>query len=261
MSCKTNSFTRRSARARLHDDSINMNGPGYLYLLYMKKYQRWIVKMGFSKTPKIRAKDLSLPSGVPGQYEILRLVWVPNMYEAEKALHIHFDEYRTELNERTGKRKEFFGVVPTEDEEENLNLTELRFKDFMIAVNKQYDFLARVFPQEESPERLSESDVDEISTIVVPKTTNTQTQTAMPSDVVSQKEHSQSTHINGDNFTVVINNDNGVRRRKRPEEYSQTPTAIYSREYRRNNPEKRKATNLRNNQRKKERNREKINEL
>jgi len=77
--------------------------PGYIYILRNPAFSQNLFKISMTtRSPQERVAELSQASGVPDQYELLFVEWVPNCERAEKLLHQSLGEYR--------HNKEFFKV-------------------------------------------------------------------------------------------------------------------------------------------------------
>ncbi len=77
--------------------------PGRVYILRNPLYQDALVKIGYTKDrAETRAKNLSSPSGVPYQFEVLYEEEVADCTLAEQLIHRELDLYRVQA------RREFF---------------------------------------------------------------------------------------------------------------------------------------------------------
>ena len=82
---------------------------GYIYIMTNPGFKDNLVKIGYSKNPEQRRKELSRESGTPAPYKIYALYAVQQKL-SDKSLHKLIDTINPEL--RLSKNKEFYEVSP-----------------------------------------------------------------------------------------------------------------------------------------------------
>ena len=82
---------------------------GYIYIMTNPGFKENLVKIGYSKNPEQRRKELSRSSGTPAEYEIYATYAVQQKL-SDKSLHKLIDTINPDL--RLSKNKEFYEVSP-----------------------------------------------------------------------------------------------------------------------------------------------------
>ena len=83
---------------------------GYIYILHNPSLRDETLKIGITtRTPYIRAAELSRKTGVAQEYVVAYLRWVMHPEAAEAKIHTYLDRYR--INDK----REFF-QLPLEDQ-------------------------------------------------------------------------------------------------------------------------------------------------
>ena len=86
---------------------INNVNAGWIYILTNSRYKE-LIKIGkTTRTVEERAKELSKATGVPEPFKILYKRFFEDCHQAEKDIHIYFDDERVKDADR-----EFFSVEP-----------------------------------------------------------------------------------------------------------------------------------------------------
>lgn len=86
-------------------DNVTLKENGWIYILTNPSLQENLIKIGkTSRTPEERAKELSAPTGVPAEFEIVYKIEVSDCHIVEKIIQKQLENYRHTT------QREFFSV-------------------------------------------------------------------------------------------------------------------------------------------------------